>query len=224
MGKSGATCVEFKPPDVEDTIFTYSNLLSSGGPHIIKLLTVGGEAVADAIMGLATGYMLPGPVRQALAIIFRWMGAPVTSKMVDSLGQKTAAQYYEYVQAAELYKSKFAKAFDPSLDLLLAPVHVLPAHPHMTSKRITPTVSYSALYNLLDYPAGVLPVTTVQPGDVWESPIVDKILDPAVRRAYGQILAADVRFPVGVQLVGRPFQEELVLRGMMQLETALSCS
>jgi Asp-tRNA(Asn)/Glu-tRNA(Gln) amidotransferase A subunit family amidase len=224
LEQSGATLVEFQPPGVEDAIYTNANLLASGGPHIIKLLTAKGVVVSNAIVGLVTANMLPGAVRKALAKIFRWMGAPVMASMAEAAGQKTAAEYYEHVQAAELYKSKFAKAFDPSLDLLLAPVHVRPTHPHMTSKDITPTVCYSTLYNLLDYPAGTLPVTTVQPGDVWESPMVDKILDPRVRKAYRQTLAADVRFPVGVQLIGRPFQEELVLRGMLQLEAALSRS
>lgn len=219
LERSGARCVEFKPPGVEDAFFNYVSLLSAGSKHINSLLD--GEMVSHAISKLMTSAKLPAWVRRPLASLFRSMGSLRMARMMESIGTSTTEEYYRQVAILQQYRSQFAKAFSPDLDILLAPVHVLPAHAHMTSAELSPTVSYSAIFNMLDYPAGVVPVTVVKPEDQWTTPIQDKVLDVKIRRAYEQTLAAQTPFPVGVQLVGRPFAEEVVLRGMCQLEAAL---
>ncbi|XP_075688151.1 fatty-acid amide hydrolase 1-like [Rhinoderma darwinii] len=79
-------------------------------------------------------------------------------------------------------------------------------------------VSYTILYNLVDFPAGVLPVTKVtredeealkeyegHHKDVW-----DKLLKKAVSDSVG--------LPVAVQCVALPWQEEQCLRLMKEVE------
>eukprot|EP00747_Dinoflagellata_sp_TGD_P222479 gnl/TRDRNA2_/TRDRNA2_94188_c0_seq1.p1 gnl/TRDRNA2_/TRDRNA2_94188_c0~~gnl/TRDRNA2_/TRDRNA2_94188_c0_seq1.p1 ORF type:complete len:583 (+),score=94.26 gnl/TRDRNA2_/TRDRNA2_94188_c0_seq1:50-1798(+) len=224
LKKAGVQCVEFKPPDVEAGFMTFVALLATGGPHIIEVMRLRqrGERVADALLLLLKSNVLPSWARWIASSVMAAVGAPIMAKFVEVAGQKSGAEYYSHVADTAYYKAKFEKAFAPDLDLLLAPVHVLPAHPHMTSKDISPTCCYSALYNLLDYPAGTVPVTTLRPEDSqWECPIRDSILEPKIRAVYAKSLAAETPFPVGVQLVGRPYKEELVIRGMRELETAL---
>jgi len=219
--QSGAVCVQFNPPDVAEALETYFNLLATGGPHIIGLLNEPGEVISDSLTKLLASSVLPSWLRTVVAAIHQRRGAPVMAGLLRAIGPKTGAEYYEHVAALHTYRAKFATAFQEDLDLLLAPVHVLPAIPHMTSKSIVPTVSYSALYNMLDYPAGVLPVTTLKRDDLWDGAYRDTTLDPIIRSTYAKSLAANTPFPIGVQLIGRPFKEELVLRGMSELETAL---
>nr|XP_020635004.1 fatty-acid amide hydrolase 1-like [Pogona vitticeps] len=79
--------------------------------------------------------------------------------------------------------------------------------------------SYTNLYNVLNFPAGIVPVSTVTKadeeelkhyrghyGDPW-----DKRLKEAVKDAVG--------LPVAVQCVALPWQEELCLRFMKEVET-----
>jgi fatty acid amide hydrolase len=73
---------------------------------------------------------------------------------------------------------------------------------------------YAARYNMLDMPAGVVPVTRVQPGET-ERPILGDRLD---RRAAG-IEARSEGLPVGVQIVGRPWREHDVLAVMQAVES-----
>ncbi|CAK0802372.1 unnamed protein product [Prorocentrum cordatum] len=219
LKRAGVCCVEFCPPDVEEAFLIYAGLLATGLPHVQDLLARPGEHVADAIRKGIVAFSLPMWLK---VLVTKLAGAPVMEKVVRMARAWSGAEYYELVAAKMRYMDKFAKAFTSDLDLLLSPVHVLPTSAHMTTKDFPPTVCYTALQNLLDYPAGVVPVTTLQPSDsAWDSPIRDKLLDPPIRRAYAQAIEANAPFPIGVQLVGRPYTEELVVRGMRELETAL---
>jgi Asp-tRNA(Asn)/Glu-tRNA(Gln) amidotransferase A subunit family amidase len=204
---------------VEEAFLIYSGLMSTGFPHIHDLLSQPGERVADSLRKGFVAWALPMWLK---VLVAQLAGAPIMEKVLRMVRARSGAEYYELVAAKMRYGDKFAKAFTPDLDLLLTPVHVLPTSAHMTTKDFTPTCCYSALQNLLDYPAGVVPVTTLQPSDAaWDSPIRDKLLDPPIRHAYAQAIDANTPFPIGVQLVGRPYTEEVVTRGMRELESAL---
>uniref|UniRef100_G3PDL4 Fatty-acid amide hydrolase 1 n=1 Tax=Gasterosteus aculeatus aculeatus TaxID=481459 RepID=G3PDL4_GASAC len=79
-------------------------------------------------------------------------------------------------------------------------------------------LSYTALYNLLTFPAGVVPVSTVTAGDEEElgryeghhQDHWDKLLKQAVGGSEG--------LPVAVQCVALPWQDELCLRFMKEVE------
>lgn len=150
--------------------------------------------------------------------------SPKTARLLLAFGEQTTTSYYRHVAAAQLYKAKFQKAMDAlQLDLLLCPAHPLPTHPRCTTKEFTPAAVYCALFNLLDYAAAAVPVTTLQPSDTWDpaEPIEDEKMDTALRKAYAQTLGTGIAFPVAVQMVARPFQEELLLRGLLELERAI---
>ncbi len=65
------------------------------------------------------------------------------------------------------------------LDCIIAPGLSLPAYTHGASKDLTSSASYTMLFNLLNFPAGTVPVTTVRPEeaqvkrdvkkDMWEA-------------------------------------------------------
>ena len=110
-------------------------------------------------------------------------------------------------------------------------VHALPSHAQGASRNITPACVYSALYNLLDYAAGTVPVTAMDAARdaVWAHDAaarnvrggrLDASVEIPIRRAYQRTVETGVAFPVGVQLVGRPYSEELVLRVMRELEAS----
>jgi amidase len=107
----------------------------------------------------------------------------------------------------------------PKIDVIVCPVAAHPANPH--GKWITN--SYTAIFSLLDYPAVVLPVTTVDPkqdvpDENWSRrqpyPKIDSQA-PEYGDAELQDLYADAdvfkNAPIGIQLVGRRLQEEVLL-------------
>ncbi|CAB1324660.1 unnamed protein product [Coregonus sp. 'balchen'] len=103
------------------------------------------------------------------------------------------------------------------LDVLLCPM-IGPAYNHNYPGKLTSALSYTVIYNLLNFPAGVVPVSTVTAedeeelrhykgnyGDLW-----DKLYRRAVTGGEG--------LPVAVQCVALPWQDELCLRFMREVE------
>lgn len=122
------------------------------------------------------------------------------------------------------YREQFVNFWlDSGLDCVLCPVHAASALPN----DITPNMflggwSYCALYNALDFPSGVLPVCTVSRED-------DQNLESYQANDYISGLIkngakSSAGLPVGVQIVGLPFREEVCLRVMKDLENALKIS
>ena len=51
------------------------------------------------------------------------------------------------------------------IDAVIAPGFVFPAPPIKNPARLVPAISYTAAYNMVDFPAGSLPVTRVTSAD-----------------------------------------------------------
>lgn len=102
--------------------------------------------------------------------------------------------------------------------MILAPAFALPALRHGATRDIGLAGGYTLLYNLLGYPAGVVPVTTVRPGEETDRPSsVDGALRAAAATENGS-----AGLPIGVQIIARPFAEHVALAAMKTIERAIS--
>jgi fatty acid amide hydrolase len=74
------------------------------------------------------------------------------------------------------------------------------------------------VWNLVQFPAGIVPVTTVRADETTRRTAgrEDRIEKTAV-----EVDRASAGLPVGVQIVGRPFEDEAVLDVMVELEGEL---
>lgn len=131
----------------------------------------------------------------------------------------TVAMYNEILE----YRKKFYDAWltNGDFDVIICPVCAFPAMPKNVSTLFcSPAFIYSALYNILDFPAGSLCVGYVNQHDL---DVAKEEAQQAKRdgnRMWKNILEfqKDVDLPLGIQVVGKPFQEEVVLRVMRELE------
>jgi len=145
-------------------------------------------------------------------------------------------QYYRYVAD----KIKFERQTRTSLwdarspenlalDAVLAPVQAIPALPHGACARLAPLACATLIYNVVDSPVGVVPVTRVDPArdelsDEWRAAPGNgsKILEGDVYGPKGAYNAQAMEgLPVGIQVVGRPWEEEKVLAIMHIIDAAL---
>ena len=145
-------------------------------------------------------------------------------------------KYYNYVADKVAFERKTRKSlWDPRgpenlpLDAVLAPVQAIPALPHGGCDRLAPLACATLIYNIVDSPVGVIPVTRVDPArdelsDEWRAAPGDgsKILEKDI---YGPKGAYDARvmegLPVGIQVVGQPWEEEKVLAIMHVIDATL---
>ena len=99
------------------------------------------------------------------------------------------------------------------LDLLICPPFATPAAQHTSTKEFMPAGAYSSIFNVLQLPAGVLPFTTVREGEEQRAASASRL-----DKMAAAIDAGSAGLPVGVQVIGRPWEENLVLAAMIHLE------
>jgi fatty acid amide hydrolase len=104
---------------------------------------------------------------------------------------------------------------DAGLDAVVCPPHALPAMPLGSSGDLTLTLSYAFRYVMLNFPAGVVPVTRVRADEC----VRDNPRDLVERRAAAAESGA-TGLPVGVQVVARPWREDVALAVMAAVEAA----
>ncbi|KAK5907538.1 hypothetical protein CesoFtcFv8_005375, partial [Champsocephalus esox] len=79
-------------------------------------------------------------------------------------------------------------------------------------------VSYTVLFNLLRFPAGVVPVSTVNAEDEEELKHYKGVYQDQWDKLFKQAVSGGEGLPVGVQCVTLPWQDELCLRLMKEVE------
>ncbi|WP_181880906.1 amidase family protein [Crenobacter cavernae] len=156
---------------------------------------------------------------KALAWTLRGLGQRALAAQLDGVGEHGGAARERCLQAIRDYRRRFADAMErDGIELILGPATALPAYRHGDSYDLGVGVgvggSYSVLYNLLGYPAGVVPVTTVRSDETRGHRAG---LD-LVRRAWVRTLRGGEGLPVGVQLAARRWNDPLLLAAMARAE------
>lgn len=101
-----------------------------------------------------------------------------------------------------------------NIDVLLCPIWPLVAPLHETTFDLAPCFAYSFIWNLLDYPAGVVPVKKVGPGeDIFPYENCD-----AAYKVAKECMKGSVGLPVSVQVVANMNQDEKALNIMRVLQ------
>lgn len=210
---AGVTVVDFQPPDGWALVDQYFGAISADGTATAKA-RVGDQPPTVQLKTLFLLARLPAFARLLVASALEARGDKRVARMLRALGQKSVQQLWA-IQAARaaLQEQELAAWQGLGLDLVLCPPTVTPAalldRTGDWSLGAWPTMRY----NILDLPAGVAPVSTVRE-DEQQLPVPQDSLD---RRA-AEFLEGSAGLPVAVQVVGKPWQEGLVLAAMAAIE------
>ncbi|XP_059996131.1 fatty-acid amide hydrolase 1 isoform X2 [Lagenorhynchus albirostris] len=218
---AGHTLVPFLPSNIPHAVETLSmgGLFSDGGKSFLQNFK--GDFVDPCLGDLISTLRMPSWLKGLLAFMLRPL-LPRLSAFLNSIKSRSAGKLWELHHEIEVYRhSVIAQWRAVELDVLLTPM-LGPALDLNGPGKATGAISYTVLYNCLDFPAGVVPVTTVTAedeaqlehykgyfGDIW-----DKALRKNVKKSVG--------LPVAVQCVALPWQEELCLRFMREVERLMT--
>lgn len=218
---AGHTLVPFLPSNIPHALETLGTggLFSDGGTTFLQNFK--GDFVDSCLGDLISILRLPGWLKGLLAFMMKPL-FPRLSAFLNNMKSRSAGKLWELHHETEVYRhSVMAQWRALELDVLLTPM-MGPALDLNGPGKATGAVSYTLLYNCLDFPAGVVPVTMVTAedeaqlqlykgyfGDIW-----DKTLQKVVRKSVG--------LPVAVQCVALPWQEELCLRFMREVEQLMN--
>ncbi|XP_027504642.1 vitamin D3 hydroxylase-associated protein isoform X1 [Corapipo altera] len=215
---AGHTLVPFAPPKIDymvDELFT-RGIFSDGAAHLVDCFK--GDIVDPNLKSQFNTYRLPALVKRILAFILKPIYPRIARDLSALCGVGSAKNLWDQHGAVAVYRTEFiAKWRKLRLDVILCPA-LGPAFNHGYAGKLFAATSYTNLYNVLNFPAGVVPVSTVTRADEEELKHYqghyrdpwDKRLKEAVEGAVG--------LPVAVQCVALPWQEELCLRFMKEVE------
>jgi fatty acid amide hydrolase len=218
LSELGATVVHFDPPAVDEAMDLFYRILSAdGGRGFAEAL--GKDQRDSRVAELLTIASKPRALLAGLERLLALAGQRGPARLVHNFGFTATADYWKVTAALERYRERFALALDGAaggpLDLIVSPPCGLPALRHGASADVSTAGAYAPLYNVLGYPAGTLPWTQVLANEeTARKPSSDRIERAALATERGS-----TGLPAGVQIVGRPWREDVVLAAMFALET-----
>ncbi|KAI6132574.1 amidase signature enzyme [Pisolithus croceorrhizus] len=183
------------------------------------------ETIPAGITTALRALRLPRFVKKIYAWYLRYIRRdPVYAGLVENFHEKTIQECYKLVAQREDYRVRWFTVWrsvqtrgssgDNGVDFILTVPNALPAVPHGGMRHGWKACGYAVLFNVLDYSAGVMPITRV-------NKITDKLPSSfrarnAIERDNYSMYNAEAMdgLPVGVQVVGRRLDEERVLEGM----------
>jgi amidase len=230
LKEAGHDVFEFHPPNVGEAMRLYMAALSAdGGVNIKKSL--GGDPQEASVKQLVLASQMWSPVRFILELVTRVvLGARVENLLINNVRSRSVEEYWEVVHDRDLFRKQFLDAWNAmqvdgeDMDFVVCPAFGVPAVEHDKSITASAAGGYTVLYNVLDYPAGVIPVDKVRSTDVCEGSWSGKpgpleFSEAEVHKAYN--VDKMVGAPVGVQLVARHLEEEQLLHFMQHVQSLL---
>lgn len=219
LREAGAQVSAWAPPAVPEALTLFGRiLLGDGAAGMKRALRGSGKATQVAQLLLSAGIppLLHGPVRGLL----RALGQQTMARNLEAAGPARTDSYWRNIEAQIDYQTRFAAAMDEAhggpVDIILAPPSSLPAFTHGATRDLLTAGAYASLYNLLGYPAGVVPFTRVG-ADEESRRVPGRDL---VQRLAQRVEQGSAGLPLGVQVIARPWQEHMALAAMNVLEQA----
>ncbi|KPM40624.1 hypothetical protein AK830_g5957 [Neonectria ditissima] len=225
LRKAGHEIVEIDPPSPYEALCLASILLNSDGIETAMSFFRRGEQNDPGVAQMRWYMELSRPMRYLHYLWVKyikrdriWLG------LLENWKPQTGYQIWQLNAKREAYKRRWFDWWDETeIDCLIAPPNATPAVPHKGMHHAVSSCGYTFLFNLLDYSAGVMPVTHVDKvKDQLPSDFKLSKLNGVAQGAYKLYDAKAMHgLPVGIQVVGRRLEEEKVLTIMGRIEDAL---
>jgi len=213
-----AVSVEWQPPRVEQVVGMFSRLfLPDAGAQVLRWTSL--DRPDPYLSTTLTGLKIPHCIAHMIAFcvqpFFRRLAL-----VLRALTTRSADVKQTYADTFTYRQDVIDEWNEHRLDAVLCPAMAHPACTHKFADDRNIGAMYTALYNLLDFTAGTVPVTHVTQEDEHECaavyPAQQDLWAKAIRKEFSK---DTIGLPVGVQLVALPNHEEKLLRLMKQVET-----
>ncbi|KAI1708052.1 amidase domain-containing protein [Ditylenchus destructor] len=212
----GHELVRFRVPTPDQAVsILYKCMFFDGGTFIRNLYS--NEIVDPHMKEFVMSLKIPK--------IVRWLA----SYALSSISPQASAVIGSYVQtvddvrlaheACDEYVEEFTSLWhELQIDALVCPAFAVPSVPHENGGKLSACVFATGLYNLLDYPAGIVPVDCVTKED--DAHLMDEESWPTgnnfVLKFVRNAAANSEGLPLAVQVVTLPYEEEKCL-GVMKI-------
>jgi fatty acid amide hydrolase len=213
----GAAVVDFTPPGLPDAIFDYLGAMTADG-GVTGLAWIDKDPIDRTLAPMRALARVPAPVRRSLAAAARLAGERRIASFLEAVGEKSVTELWALTARLRKVRADILAAMAAEhIDVILCPAHATPALPHGLSRDFVLAGSPSMLWNLAQLPAGVVPVTRVRANEIERARPADR-----VEKHAAAVDRLSNGLPVGVQVVARPWADDVVLAAMIAIEEVVS--
>jgi fatty acid amide hydrolase len=208
-----ATVVDLALPGLGDLLYDYLAALTSDGGRT-ALSWIDKDPLDPSLAPLRALGLVPQAVRRAAGKVARLAGEARIGRFLEAIGERSVAEVWALTAHLRSARTDLLARMDAErIDLLLCPAHATPALPHGGSRDFAIAGSWAMYWNLMQFPAGVVPVTRVRVSETAR----DRPRDQLEKKAAA-VDQKSAGLPTGVQVVGRPWDEDRVLAAMIAIE------
>lgn len=222
---NGHELVRYDPPDVFRAFkLGLSCIAPNSGKAIARALR--NEPLCESLKKLLQLVTMPDWLkRMGDRKVEKKFGKPATlGHAISKLA--TSKSVLDALADLKDYRKQFADSWVQAgqLDAVICPTWPTPADSATAAPEATfPAIIYTMLYNIVEYPAGTVPFGNITSDDIQrcqEEASTAKERGDLHHQLTCESQENSVGLPIGVQVVGKPYCEELVLRIMGELESA----
>ena len=226
---NGHTVIEYEYPKSFDRLASafYEIMSADGWKFYFEKLK--GEKREIILRKLLKYASMPNWIKSIVA----WAASMILKdkraiRIIKSISVKSVYQIHEVQIEIDKITKEFVESVDKlGIDILIMPVHVLPATSNGSFGDIHFCAAHTFIWNLLNQPIGVMPVTSFDPSkDVikgsWprkfqlSDVFSEELLDRAAQHWYNPQEIENL--PAGIQVIGRSNDDENVIRAMKIIE------
>ena len=223
LRQAGARVSPWTPPGVPHALQLFYAIFTADGGRLLRTM-LGRDRRAPQIAQLLALARLPQWLIRSVQGMLHALGQYRTASSMEAFGHDDTAHYWTLVEMVLEYRERFRQALDQNaggpFDLIIAPPCALPAFTHGATKDLLTAGAYACLYNVLGYPAGVVPATRVREDE--QTSRADS--RDRIEKITRQVEEASAGLPVGVQVIARPWREHVALAAMHAIEQGASAS
>ncbi len=214
---AGAILVPYAPPASWEMFEAYFALMSADGTVTARGM-VGSEPITPQLRSVVRLATLPALVRQLAGRAMAARGEPRVARLLAALGEKRVHQVWALVTRREaLKRAELAAWQSAGVDVVVGPPTVTPAALCGETHDWSVGAWNTMRWNLLDQPAGVVPVSRVRADEQTRAALADRF-----DRKAAMFERDSAGLPVAAQIIGRPWEEDRVLAVMRAIEAGVS--
>ncbi|KAG8003637.1 Fatty-acid amide hydrolase 1, partial [Nibea albiflora] len=218
LEQAGHTLVPYTPLKLNHILpeLIVKAILADGGTALLEKLEGGPLHPCLGVQVLP--YYFPKWLKKTISFILKPLSPRISAVFNAICGVGSVADLWtQHADVEDYIQETVAEWRRCNIDVLLCPV-IGPAFNFFYCGKLTSAVSYTMLYNLLNFPAGVVPVSTVTADDEEELKHFKGIYQDQWEKFFKEAVSGGEGLPVAVQCVALPWQDELCLRFMKEVE------
>jgi fatty acid amide hydrolase len=214
---AGAREVAWKPPALSrSTDLLFAALSADAGAAHRRLLR--GNRVDRRLRPLLLIAAMPLWLRGVAAALLDALGQRRSARNVRRFAPGTADAYWLTVEAIADYRRDMLRSLEEAdggaADFILCPAYAVPPLRHGATEMMPMPGAYIPLANVTGFPAGVVPVTRVRPGEESGRPPSHDLMDRVARETERD----SAGLPIAVQVIARPWRDHIGLAAMAKIE------